>query len=324
MVSGDPDANTAMTCRTVLVTGAGGFVGKHLLPALRTALPQMRIIGMDRLLDVTDPDNVCKTFARLRPDICVHLAAVAGAEKARMDPARAWAVNLHGALNIAEAILHRAPNCRLIFASSADCYGASFFTGKPVEETAPLSPMSVYAATKAAADLALGAKAAEGLRLLRLRLFNHTGPGQLESFVVPAFAGQIARIEAGLAPPEIAVGALQIERDFLDIRDVCAAYATCIARFDELPDNQVFNIASGQPVRIGMILDKLLTSTAFDIRIRPDPAKLRPNDIPRVTGNPEKARDILNWKPRHSLHETLDAVLAHCRRNNSALADQFN
>jgi GDP-4-dehydro-6-deoxy-D-mannose reductase len=313
-----------MTRGTVLVTGAGGFAGRHLVGALRATFPQMRIVGMDRALNVTDRENVLETFARLRPDFCVHLGAIAAVEKARKDPARAWAVNLHGTLNVADAILGRAPDCRLIFASSADCYGSSFVSGQPVGETAALAPMSVYAATKAAAELALGAKVAEGLRLLRLRLFNHTGPGQLESFVVPAFAGQIARIEAGLAPPEMTVGALHIERDFLDVRDVCAAYAACIERFDELPNNQVVNIASGQPVRIGAILNKLLARSELDIIVRSDPGKLRPAEIPRATGNAEKALTILSWKPIYSLDETLDAVLRYYRRAASAPANQFN
>ncbi len=310
--------------RKILITGAGGFVGRHLMPALRLAFPQLRMIAMDPALDMTDRDSVFKTFARLRPDLCIHLAAIAAVEDARRDPGRAWAVNLHGALNVADAILAGAPHCRLIFASSADCYGSSFFAGCPVDETAALAPLSLYAATKAAADLALGAKAAEGLRLLRLRLFNHTGPGQSERFVVPAFAGQIARIEAGLAPPDMTVGALHVERDFLDIRDVCAAYAACIARFDDMPNNQIFNIASGQPVRIGAILDKLLASTACNVRLRADPGKFRPTEIPRASASRQTACELLNWAPLYSLDETLDSVLDHCRRATSRLAAQFN
>jgi GDP-4-dehydro-6-deoxy-D-mannose reductase len=209
----------------------------------------------------------------------------------------------------------------LIFASSADCYGASFFPGVPVDETAALAPLSLYAATKAAADLALGAMAPQGLRLLRLRLFNHTGPGQLESFVVPTFAGQIARIEARLAPPEIAVGALHAERDFLDIRDVCAAYVACIERSDDLPRSEILNISSGQPVRIATILEKLMAKSATAIKIRPDPAKLRPIEVPRVTGSSAKARALLNWRPNYDLDECLGAVLEHARRaNRSAMA----
>jgi len=313
-----------MNSHTVLVTGAGGFVGRHLVPALKTAFPRMRIIGLDRALNVADRNSVFETFADLRPDMCIHLAAVAAIETARADPSRAWAVNFQGALNVADAILARAAQCRLIFASSADCYGSSFLSGPPVDETTALAPISGYAATKAAADLALGAMAAGGLRLLRLRLFNHTGPGQTENFAVPAFAGQIARMEAGLAPPEMAVGALHVERDFLDIRDVCAAYAACIAKFDEMPKNQIFNIASGHPVRIGAILNKLLARSACKIRVLADPGKMRPIEIPRLTGAAQKARDVLNWQPVHGLDETLDTVLEHARRATALYAAQFN
>jgi GDP-4-dehydro-6-deoxy-D-mannose reductase len=190
--------------------------------------------------------------------VCVHLAGIAAVGVAVKDPARTWAVNLHGTLNLAEAILAHVPDCRLIFVSSAEVYGGSFKAGAALDESAALAPMNLYAATKAAAELALGAMAGNGLRLLRLRPFNHTGPGQAEAFVVPAFAGQIARIEAGLAPPVIKVGALRPARDFMDVRDVCAAYAACVREADALPENAVLNIASGRAVKIGDILRMLL------------------------------------------------------------------
>jgi GDP-4-dehydro-6-deoxy-D-mannose reductase len=227
----------------------------------------------------------------------------------------AWAVNLHGALNVADAILANARHCRMIFASSAECYGGSFRSGRKLDETAPLAPMNLYAATKAAADLALGAKAADGLLVLRLRLFNHTGPGQREDFVVPAFCGQIARIEAGLAPPEILVGALTPERDFLDIRDVCAAYIASVAQFDRIPNNQILNIASGNAVRIGTILDILIAKARCKVAIREDSARLRPVEIAHAAGNPARAAEVLGWRPMYRLEDTLESVLAFARAN---------
>jgi GDP-4-dehydro-6-deoxy-D-mannose reductase len=256
------------------------------MAASRAAFPASGIIGtsrgpgQDEILDITDAEQARELFFRLQPDICVHLAGIAAVGAARSNPRLAWDVNLQGSLNIAGAILAAAPQCRLVFVSSSECYGESFKPGLKLDETAILAPMNLYAATKASAELALGVLAGEGLRLLRLRPFNHTGPGQTEDFVVPAFAAQIARIEAGLAAPEMAVGALQPERDFLDIRDVCAAYVAAIRHFDDIPNNQVINIASGRPVRIGAMLDMLLAFSSRLIAVRQDPARLRPVEIP--------------------------------------------
>jgi GDP-4-dehydro-6-deoxy-D-mannose reductase len=310
-----------MAVNTILVTGAMGFVGTHLRAALRATFPRARIVGTglhaceDILaLDITARDTVYELIASVQPDVCVHLAGIAAIGAARANPGQAWAINLHGTLNIADAIMAGAPHCRLIFVSSAECYGASFKSGHALDESAPLAPMNLYAATKAAADLALGARAAEGLRLLRLRPFNHTGPGQTEDFVVPAFAGQIARIEAGLMPPEIAVGALEPERDFLDIRDICAAYTRCVECDEDLPPNEIFNLASGQAMKIGTILNMLLARAKCPITIRTDPARLRPVEIPRAIGDAAYAANMLGWTPKFQLEETLDTVLGFARR----------
>jgi GDP-4-dehydro-6-deoxy-D-mannose reductase len=313
-----------MALNTLLVTGAGGFVGRHLAPALRAAFPAARIIGTsqagdaDENFDITDRGQAREIISRLQPDICVHLAGIAAIGQARANPRQAWEVNLHGTLNIAEAILAAAPRCRLIFISSAEVYGGSFKPGLPLGETAVLAPLNLYAATKAAAELALGAMAGDGLQLLRLRPFNHTGPGQTEDFVVPAFAGQIARIEAGLAPPEIAVGALDPERDFLDIRDVCGAYIASIKTLGALANNQIINIASGRAVKIGAILELLLARAKCEIAVRQDPARLRPVEISRAIGDASLAAEILQWQPRFRLEETIDSVLNFARAQHAA------
>jgi GDP-4-dehydro-6-deoxy-D-mannose reductase len=304
--------------KRIFVTGAEGFVGGHLLPVLRATFPDAEILGLaGTRLDITDREAVFAGVKKWRPDACIHLAGIAAIGAALADPARAWAVNVFGAVNIAEAILAHAPACRLIFVSSAEVYGASFRSGTALDETATLAPMNLYAATKAAAEMALCAQAVAGLRLLRLRPFNHTGPGQTPAFVVPAFAQQIARIEAGEQPPVISVGALTPARDFLDVRDVCAAYAAALARFDALPNNTVFNIASGQPVQIADILRRLLALSDQNIEIHDDPAKLRPVEIPLAYGNAAAAARLLDWRPRHSLNETLSTVLEALRHGRA-------
>ena len=289
----------------ILVTGAKGFVGVHLLPALRAAFSAAEI--MAPAFEMADRDAVDRAVAAAIPDGCVHLAGVSAVPEARSDPDRAWAVNLGGTLSLARALLRHAPGCRLVFAGSADCYGGSFRRGVALDEDAPLAPMNTYAATKAAADLALGAMAGEGLHAVRVRPFNHTGPGQSAAFVVPAFARQAARIAAGVQPPVLEVGALDPLRDFLDVRDVCRAYAACLAA--DLPPGEVLNIASGTPRRVGAVLEDILALAGVDARPRADAARLRPNDTPTAAGDATRALKVLGWRPEIPWEQTLQDVL---------------
>ena len=295
--------------RRILVTGARGFVGGHLVPVLREAFPGAELLTPS--FDLRDAGAVEAAVVLHKPDGCVHLAGVAAVAEARSDPDRAWDVNLHGTLRLARALLRHAPGCRLVFAGSADSYGATFRRGTPLGEDAPLAPLNTYAATKAAADLALGAMAADGLHAVRLRAFNHTGPGQSAAFVVPAFARQAARIAAGRQPPVLDVGGLDPLRDFGDVRDVCRAYAACLRA--DLQPGEVLNIATGQPRRVGDVLGAVLALAGVDAHPRSDPARQRPNDIPTAAGDASRARRLLGWAPTVPWEETLHDVLADWR-----------
>ena len=217
----------------ILVTGASGFVGGWLLRELES---RKRSAGLKVIpagdpdsgegdFDVADYDQVAQLIGRVRPTAVIHLAAVAAPADARAAPFRAWQVNFGGTMNLAYAVLASAPDARFVFASSSEVYGASFNDqpGKPILESAALRPVSVYGATKAAADILVGQLAHDGLKSIRFRPFNHTGPGQSDAYVVPAFARQMAEIAAGLRPPTVEVGDRQVYRDFLDVRDVVRA-----------------------------------------------------------------------------------------------------
>jgi GDP-4-dehydro-6-deoxy-D-mannose reductase len=307
---------SGFTPRRILVTGAGGFVGRHLLAVLAERLPGAETVPA--CADLVDPAAVEAEVRRVQPDGCVHLAGVAAPTAARADPDRAWRVNLGGTLALAGAILAHAPACLLVFASSADAYGESFRAGEPLDEGAALAPLNPYAATKAAADLALGAMVPEGLRVVRVRAFNHTGPGQAPAFVVPAFARQAARIAAGLQPPLLQVGNLEPRRDFLDVRDVCAAYALCLAKPEALPPGAILNLASGEVRRIGDVLDAVLRATEVEARIETSAARLRPADLPVARGDAGLARRLLGWAPSVPWTETLRGVVADWRERVAA------
>ncbi|MDF2811323.1 MAG: NAD-dependent epimerase/dehydratase, partial [Microvirga sp.] len=252
-------------------------------------------------------------IARFSPTHVINLAGLAAPAAARADPQAAWDVHVRGVLNLAQGILDGAPDCWLIHVGSGMVYGDSAKPGRPLDESTLLAPVDEYSVTKAAGDLALGAFARRGLKCVRLRPFNHTGSGQAETFVVPAFAMQIARIEAGLAPPVIRVGNLDAERDFLDVGDVVDAYALVVQKSESLEPGVIFNIASGIPRRIGDILERLLAQSRVEIVIEQDPARLHPSDLPRIVGDSGRVRKQLGWSPRRSFDETLEAVLDSCR-----------
>jgi GDP-4-dehydro-6-deoxy-D-mannose reductase len=313
----------------VLITGASGFVGDHLVRKLKTVLPaDGRLVLADRHaggdadqpncnsihLNVTDASEVNRVIQSERPTHVVHLAAIAAVTAANRDVRLAWNVNFSGTQNIALAITEFAPECRLLYCSSAEVYGASFKSNAALDESALLQPVNPYGAAKAAADIMLGQMALSGLRVLRLRPFNHTGPGQNTQFVIPAFAAQIAKIERGEQEPVIRVGDLRSRRDFLDVQDVVGAYTEALLRFDDLPNGAAINIASGEARAIQEALDILVELSRVKIDVAVDAALLRPNDTPVVLGNADRARDWLGWAPTRTWNTTLESVLNYWRR----------
>lgn len=315
--------------RCVAVTGAGGFVGSWLRRAFREkaesagfdVVPLLSGRGPDgHPGDIRDADGVTAAIAAIRPMAVVHLAAIAAPATARADPRAAWEVNVMGTLNLARAVLSEAPGARFIFASSSEVYGGSFLaSADPLDESAPLAPRNAYASTKAAADLMLGQMALDGLNCLRLRPFNHTGPGQTEDYVVPAFARQIAEIEAGLRPPVLKVGNLDAKRDFLDVRDVVGAYVNAATDPCAIESGTVLNLSTGRPVSIRAITDILLAQAKVPIDVETDPERVRPNDVPIASGRPDKARERLGWEARIPLERTLADVLDFWRAQREAV-----
>jgi GDP-4-dehydro-6-deoxy-D-mannose reductase len=300
----------------VLVTGAAGFVGPHLAEALRRLRSDLELIetgtvgsGTVEQLDVSDWHAVDSAIARHRPTHVVHLAGIAAPVAAARAPEVAWRVNLDGTLAIANSILANAPDCWLINAGSGLIYGDSNKAGLPLDEEALPAPVDTYGATKVAADLALGALAHGGLKCIRMRPFNHIGPGQSEAFALPSFAAQIARIEAGTSEPVIRVGNLTAERDILDVRDVARAYSLTVMKSEEIAPGTIINIASGRARRMADVLTMLLSLSPVEIRVEQDPSRMRAIDLSRVVGDAQRARDLLGWEPVLPLEKTLLDIL---------------
>jgi GDP-4-dehydro-6-deoxy-D-mannose reductase len=291
----------------VVVTGAGGFVGRHLVREL--ASRGADAIGVDRAeADVCDAGAVADLVARARPDAVVHLAAQSRAARSFADPAETLSVNVLGTLAVLEAVRRNAPHARLVVASSAEVYGAPPEGALPVAETAPLAPVNPYGASKVAQEtVALQYHRAYGLDVVVARAFNAVGPGQSTDFALPSFASQLAAIARGEAPAVLRVGNLDAERDFVDVRDVARAYALLVERGAE---PGTYNICTGVAVSIRQALDLLVAASGLDVRVEVDAARMRPADAPRLVGDPRRLASATGWRPELRLVRSLADLYA--------------
>jgi GDP-4-dehydro-6-deoxy-D-mannose reductase len=309
----------------VLITGGDGFVApfaaraiKHTLSGARVLLTsrqtQMPLVGCESaILDILDKRGVAQILQDYRPTHILHLAGIASRGEAEANPSAAWNVNVSATLNLAENLRLTCAGSSFIFASSNVVYSDDH-TGL-ISESNMIGPRGVYASTKAAADLALGALASDTLRIIRFRPFNHTGPGQTAAYAFGSFAEQIAAIEVGDCEPIMKVGNLSVRRDFLDVRDVANAYAQGIAIAQDLPPDSVFNLASGVPRAIGELLDVMLSYARVRIAKHVNPTLQRGNEIEVIAGDSCAARSILKWNPEIPIEETLLEMVDRARAN---------
>lgn len=301
----------------VLVTGIGGFVGPWLARAL--AERGHEAIGLVRAgdepppgvvghrADVTRRDEVEAVLRDVCPDAVIHLAAISFVPEAEQDPDAAYRVNLGGTLALMAAIRAVTPTARLLHVGSSDAYGAVRRDELPVGEDVPFRPLSVYGASKAAADVAAGQWArAYDLDVVRARPFNHTGPGQRATFVCAAIARQVARIERGEQEPVLTVGNADPVRDFSDVRDVMAGYVALLERGKR---GEAYNLCAGEGVSIAEVIALFRTHARVPLRVSSDPALRRPVDVERIVGSHAKATADTGWTPRIALTETLRDVL---------------
>lgn len=307
----------------ILITGAGGFVGRRLTESLHARFGSGAVLcAADRRkftagcavssVDLLDADRVCQVVDEFKPDVVLHMAAQSSIGQSSNVANETWRTNLVGSLNLAEACARIVPECSFFFASSGEVYGASLKSGH-VDEATPLQPLNAYARSKAAAEGMLTDVLGGRGRLVIIRAFNHSGAGQDERFVLPSFARQIAQIEAGRRPPFIEVGNLAVERDFLHVSDVVDAYVRLVAGVGGLPARSVFNLCSGTAISLRDVLGIMskMTPVHFDVRVAP--GLVRKSDVSRVTASFAALAAVAGWRPRISLTDLLAEVLDHAR-----------
>ncbi len=307
----------------VLVTGADGFVGSWLVPRLRqeghAVVAALRPVtattnagalepGIPTLpLELSDPSSIREAVGTA-PDAVVHLAAVASGTDARRDPVAAWQVNAVGTAGLAEElgrmVSERRGNPLLLVASTAEVYGPGPDT--PRVETDPIRPVSSYAASKLAAEIAaLEVHRRTGLRVVIARAFAHTGRGQNDRFVVPALARRLLIAKRAHAPA-IKVGNLDPVREFMHVSDVVDAYCRLLSAGRS---GEVYNVATGRAIALQDLLERIMDIVGYRVIPEADPELVRPADIPYLVGDAAKLRAVTGWSPRVPLEEVLAEVV---------------
>jgi GDP-4-dehydro-6-deoxy-D-mannose reductase len=295
----------------VLVTGALGFVGRHLVHHLEDQGDEVALLDRHapEPVDITDGAAVRAAIAAARPEAVYHLAGWADVGASWSDPLSVLRLNAEGTLNVLEAC-RAADVQRVLAVASADVYGVVREADLPLTEDAPLRPTSPYAATKVAADaLAHQAFLGHGLGVLRVRPFNHLGPGQSEHFVAPAIAARIARAERD-GHDSVAVGNLTPRRDVTDVRDVVRAYRLLVERGEP---GEVYNVCSGRDLAIQELADRLVAMADRPLALVPDPALVRPVDLPVLRGDCTKLQAATGWSPQIPIEQTLADLLDDLR-----------
>jgi GDP-4-dehydro-6-deoxy-D-mannose reductase len=301
----------------VLVTGADGFVGQKLCGLLEEkGHDVVRSTIVERRGWITCDFNSQEQIHSLVEQAgaithTVHLAAHTFVPESIRLPHETINVNLNGTIHLVQALSRQHPECTLLFVGSSEVYGTP--QQLPIDETHPLNPGNPYAISKGAADqYCQFVSASDGLPIIRVRPFNHSGPGQPDSFVLSSFAHQIARIEKGKQDPKIYVGNLEGARDFSHVADVVQAYVRLL---DKGTAGDVYNVASGASHTIQEALDYFLDQSTEDITIEVDPDRYRPTAVKEIRGDSSKLRQATGWNATRSFHVILDDLLEYWREH---------
>lgn len=301
----------------IVVTGATGFVGTHLINRLRRDADTPAVDGWShQAVELLDAAAVNAAVLRSRPSEIYHLAGASHVGDSWQRSTEHLEIHVRGTHHLLDAVRRHVPECRVVVVSSGMVYKAQSEDVGPLDEDAPIGPGSPYALSKVAEEqVAFHAAAHDGLQVIVARPFNHIGPGQSPRFAPPNFARQIAEIEAG-APPTMAIGNLETRRDFTDVRDVVNAYVAMMARATV---GRAYNVCSGAATSIREILDTLLSMSRVAVTLETDASRLRPNDIPYMAGSAARLTADTGWAPEISLRQTLSDTLNDWRARTRPL-----
>jgi GDP-4-dehydro-6-deoxy-D-mannose reductase len=292
-----------------LVTGAAGFVGRHLCAHLLSEGDT--VIGVDRAdgPDLLDPRAVNELLADIQPDVVYHLGGWSDVGASWDHPLEVFRVNGEGTLNLLHACINNgAP--RVLAVSSADVYGRVTPAELPITESTPFRPVTPYAASKVAADqLALQAWLGHRLETIRVRAFNHLGPGQTTRFVAPAIAQRVALNERE-SSTSVPVGNLTPRRDLTDVRDVVRAYRLLM---NDAEPGEAYNVCTGRDLTIAELAERLVGLASHPMAIEADPALQRPVETPVLRGDPSRLQQRTGWVPEIALETTLNDILEEQR-----------
>ncbi|MCK4264315.1 MAG: GDP-mannose 4,6-dehydratase [Candidatus Aminicenantes bacterium] len=313
----------------VLITGITGFAGSHLADYILENHPDVRLYGLKRWrsrmenilhiqekielfeADLKDIVSLRKSLAEIKPDRIFHLAAQSFVPFSWKCPAETFAINAIGQINLFEAILSLGLSPKIQVAGSSEEYGLVNSDEVPMREENPLRPLSPYAVSKVAQDfLAWQYFKSYGLRTVRTRGFNHTGPRRGEVFICSNFAKQIAEIEKKKREPVIFVGNLEAKRDFTDVRDTVRAYWLSLEKGEE---GEVYNIGKGKTCSMKEVLDILLSKSKVHVKIEVDSKRLRPSDVPVLLSDCTRFRKLTGWEPKIPFSQSLQDLLDYWR-----------
>ncbi|MBU4174723.1 MAG: GDP-mannose 4,6-dehydratase [Actinobacteria bacterium] len=312
----------------VLITGITGFVGSHLADYClgrgdvevfgtvrwRSRMENVKDIANDIEMldcDLRDAAAVRHCLSEVKPDYIFHLAAQSFVPTSWKAPSETIITNIVGQLNIFEAMRDLDLPARIQIAGSSEEYGMVHEDEVPIKETNPLRPLSPYGVSKVGQDL-LGYQyhMSYGLKIIRTRAFNHTGPRRGDVFVTSNFCKQVAKIEKGKQEPVLEVGNLEARRDFTDVRDMVYGYWLALEKGEP---GDVYNLGSGKDITIQRLLDMLLELTSVEIEVRQDPERMRPSDVMVLLADITKFSDLTGWKPEIPFEKTLEDTLEYWR-----------
>ena len=313
--------------KKALITGITGFVGSHMAELLLKE--GVKVYGIQRWrskteniehikdqitfeeADLLDAHSLYTVIDKIKPDYIFHLAAQSFVQSSWSSPTQTLEVNITGSAHLFEAVRETGLQIPIQIACSSEEYGKVLSNEVPIKETNPLRPLSPYAVSKIAMDY-LGYQYHEsyGMKILRTRGFNHTGPRRGDVFAESSFAKQIAEIEKGKHDSVVHVGNLEAERDYTDVRDMVKAYYLAVQRCD---GGDVYNICTGKAWKIRKVLDLLISMATVKVEVKQDPARMRPSDVEILLGDNSKFVAKTGWKPEILFEKTMEDLLNYWR-----------